>query len=75
MERISDDRKMADSGRFPSGDLVVGLGMDAAVDGGSVVSLRVRDCVCVEEKVDCRIEAVVVDSGADDNPIADAFAF
>jgi hypothetical protein len=75
MERISDDRKIADSGRFPSGDLVVGMGMDATVDGGGVVSLRVRDCVCVEEKVDCRIEAVVVDSGADDNPIADAFAF
>ena len=69
MERIKAERRMADSGSFASGDLVVGLGVGAVaiVEGGGV-----RVCVCDEGKVECRIEA---DSGADDNPTADAFAF
>jgi hypothetical protein len=48
--------------------------MDVVAEGG-IISLMVRDCVRDEGKVDCSIAAVVVDSGADDNPIADAFAF
>lgn len=77
MERINADRRTADSGSFASGDLVVGRGRDVAVvvDDGGVVSLMIRDCLRDEGKVDCRIEAEVVDSGAEDNPIADAFAF
>lgn len=73
MERMNADRRTVDSGSFASGDFVVGLGADAVavVEGGG----GVRVCGCDEGKVDCRIEAVVVDSGAEDNPIADAFAF
>ena len=72
MERIKADRRTADSGSFASGDFVVGLGADATAvaEGGGV-----RVCVFDEGKVDRRIEAVVVDSGAEDNPIADALAF
>lgn len=72
MERMNADRRTVDSGSFASGDLVVGLGVDAAAvveEGGGV-----RDCVRDEGKVDCRMEAVVVDSGADDSPM-EAFAF
>lgn len=69
MERMNADRRMVDSGSFASGDLFVGLDKVVAVNSG-VVSLTARDCACDEGKVDWS-----VDSGADDNPIADAFAF
>lgn len=69
MERMNADRRMADSGSFASDDLVVGLDEEVAVDNGNV-SLMARDCVCDEGKVDWS-----EDSGADDNPMAEAFAF
>lgn len=77
MERMNVDRRMADSGSFARGDLVVGLGKNVAVVvvGRGIVSFVVRDCVCEGGKVDWRIEAVDVDSGADGNPKAGAFTF